>query len=380
MNALVASIAGPIEASLSSDEFLQVLSTQISVSNSIASIVQCLAVWGVVKEPELEVPPSTEEGSGLFYPDWEDNTGTCLQGNPPYYMVKNPDAWLFDDLEGCCDQYFGGWNKNKCMNVKGSGLWYVSHQLQKCVTDCEEGQGATCGGLANPVTDDLFANPKDCCESDLPWRFINFCEAESLHSNCYGGTGKYYRGDTAGVEVCVRDCDPEATGDTTCGGLVEETYIVLHDTAEACCSVEYGWMTGELCVARTTQSDASVYWPDKTNSKCVLDSEEAATDLSIAVFTTLDKCCEEGVYWLSESECLTASGTATSEAATNRFFLDWKHEKCVQDCEGAAPCGGAGLMKKWHESFDTKSACCDRISWIPREECSYDGSYAVGRE
>jgi hypothetical protein len=31
-------------------------------------------------------------------------------------------------------------------------------------------------------------------------------------------------------------------GDKTCGGLVEETWVVLHDAAEDCCSTEYSWI------------------------------------------------------------------------------------------------------------------------------------------
>jgi hypothetical protein len=295
-------------------------------------------------------------------------------------MELNPEAWLYDNLEACCDRYFAGWNHNKCMNVKGSGLWYVSHKLEKCVTDCEEGQGATCGGLANPISDDLFADPRSCCENELAWRFTDFCEADSLHSNCYAGTGKYYRGDTAGVEVCVKDCDPVATGDDTCGGLVEDSYVVLHDTPEECCSQEYNWMTIELCAARTTQTDISVYWPDKTNSKCVLDSVTPAQDLSISVYNSTAACCEEGVHWLTEAECLTASGDSAAVTSTNKFFVDWKHEKCIKDCEGSAPCAGAGVAQSWDELFETTSACCDRISWVPREECVYDGTYAIERE
>jgi hypothetical protein len=33
-------------------------------------------------------------------------------------------------------------------------------------------------------------------------------QAESFVSSCYAGTGLYYRGDSAGSDVCVRDCDP----------------------------------------------------------------------------------------------------------------------------------------------------------------------------
>ena len=59
---------------------------------------------------------------------------------------------------------------------------------EKCVTDCKEGQGATCGGLANPISDNLFADPGSCCETELAWKFTDFCEVSlstretSLHS------------------------------------------------------------------------------------------------------------------------------------------------------------------------------------------------------
>jgi len=273
--------------------------------------------------------------------------------------------WLFDTLEACCDRYFAGWNKNRCMNVKGSGLWYIAHQLEKCVTDCNEGQGAYCGGLANPISDNLFANPRSCCENEVPWRFLEFCEAESLQTSCYKGTGKYYRGDITGSIACVKDCDPATIGDRTCGGLVEDTYIVLHDTPEDCCSREYDWMTNQLCVARTTHTDISVFCPDKANSKCVLDSKIPAQDLSISVYDSATECCKKGVHWLSKEACLTASGNSTALAPTNKFFVDWANERCVQDIEG-----GVVSLEVWDDRFDTISECCDALPWIPEKDCS----------
>ena len=77
-------------------------------------------------------------------------------------------------------------------------------------------------------------------------------------------------------------CSISAT-DTTCGGLVEDSYVVLHDTAEECCSTEYDWMEIELCAARSTQTDINKYWPDKINSKCILDSQTPAEDLSVSI-------------------------------------------------------------------------------------------------
>ncbi|KAL7531547.1 hypothetical protein ACHAXR_007166, partial [Thalassiosira sp. AJA248-18] len=253
--AFIASIKAPIEASLASDQFLTVLSTKIQASGAFsADIVACFAVWGVVNEAALEVePPSDVDATGLFYPDWESDSGTCLQGDAPTYMDLNPGAWLYDTLDACCERYFGGWNKNKCLNIKGSGLWYVSHRLEKCVTDCDESQGGRCGGLANPISDDLFTDPRTCCEKELGWKFTDFCEMESLGSSCYAGTGKYYRGDLAGVEVCVKDCVLN-TNDPVCGGLIEDSYVVQHDTPEECCTQEYNWMTNELCTARTTHT------------------------------------------------------------------------------------------------------------------------------
>lgn len=169
--------------------------------------------------------------------------------------------------------------------------------------------------------------------------------------------------------MCVRDCDPDATGDTTCGGLVEDTYIVLHDTPEECCSTEYEWMENELCAARSTQTDVKKYYPDKTNSKCILDSQTAAEDLSISIYNSTAECCAEGIYWLSEVECLIASGDSALPHGSDKYFLDWTHYRCVQDCEGPAPCGGLGLAKSWQETYDTAQECCDKIPWISRKEC-----------
>ena len=233
--AAVASIAETVSTtmgnSMESGSFLTLLSTNIVQTSGLdANIVNCLAVWGVTEEPVTEVG---SPGTGRFYPDWDYHSGTCLEdGNEPIYMT-NDTAFILDSLEECCERYYS-WDTNSCMNVKGSGLWYADVLNNVCVTDCESGEGSTCGGRANVFSDKLYANPRSCCESELAWRFVEFCEvsyfsdtvsssflnqylpsfiitshqAESLKSECYGGTGLYYRGDSAGVDVCVKDCDP----------------------------------------------------------------------------------------------------------------------------------------------------------------------------
>ena len=108
-------------------------------------------------------------------------SGTCLQdGKEPGYMRINPTEWLSNSLEGCCDKYYSGWNKNKCVNEEGSGLWYVNHENNQCVVDCEQGNGPLCGGVISSITEDLFAEPKSCCETHLGWIHSDFCEVREL--------------------------------------------------------------------------------------------------------------------------------------------------------------------------------------------------------
>lgn len=175
--AIADSVSTTMKASMSSGSFLSVLSTNIVASSGLDhSIVNCLIVWGTVGEPVTAVGTP---GTGVFYPDWVGHSGTCLEdGQQPDYMI-NSTAWLFSSIEECCARYYPGWNFNKCMNPQGSGLWYADTVSGKCVTDCEEGNGETCGGLANPISDDLYSDPRSCCEAQLHWRFVEFCEVSS---------------------------------------------------------------------------------------------------------------------------------------------------------------------------------------------------------
>ena len=72
--------------------------------------------------------------------DFDFHSGTCLNdGGQPAYMALNAFTWLYSTLEQCCNEFYFGWNLNKCMNVKGSGLWFVSQVYRKCVRDCMAG-------------------------------------------------------------------------------------------------------------------------------------------------------------------------------------------------------------------------------------------------
>ena len=172
-SAVSSTIRNSITGSINNGEFMVSLRKNLEINSegSNGSLPTCLTVTGMTEEPVPEIAVI------LYYPDWKDQSGTCLSdGNEPFYIAKDR---LFDSLEKCCNQHYSGMNKNLCMHTSGSGLWYVRHALGKCVKDCKGGSGETCGGLVNLASDDLFTNPRNCCERKLPWVFTDFCEVSS---------------------------------------------------------------------------------------------------------------------------------------------------------------------------------------------------------
>jgi hypothetical protein len=140
---------------------------------------------------------------------------------------------------------------------------------------------------------------------------------------------------------CVFDLISESRCEKS--GLVKDTWVILHDTAEKCCSEEYNWIDSELCSARSTHAFSSKYWADKSG-KCYQDSVVATTDLSVELYDSIEDCCAFGIPWLSEGACFAASGIELTGSGSNSFYV--LNEKCVKDCVGAAPCGG--LAEKWN--------------------------------
>jgi len=349
-----------------SGEFVVSLGT--SLASAGLTLPDCFTIWSITEDP---VPETAVAAS--YYPDWIDLTRTCLSdGYEPFYMTTS-QYWLSDSLEQCCEQFYSGWTKNLCLHPEGSGgsgLWYVSETLGKCVIDCEGDVGVNCGGRVNLAQENLFTDPRNCCETKLPWVFTDFCVAYSLSCNHYGGTDRWYSGDISGSKVCVRDCDPVDGVTASCGGLVEDSFVVLHDSVEDCCSAEHDWMTSELCVARSGNTDTDKYWPDETEGRCFKDAENPAQDLGIPLFNSAIECCQTKIWWISEAMCVSASNNTSAEGSGN-FFLDWHNEQCGKDCEGPAPC--AGLAPQWEDLYDTESSCCDRIPWVDREDCVYTG-------
>ena len=181
---IVDNIAYPMSQAFEEDTFATVLSSNVDLETLLlGSPVPCLVAWGNVwAVPKTQINKNDDRKStDLFYPDWENDSGTCLvDGNEPGYMRINPTEWLCSSLEECCERYYSGYNINKCMNGEGTGLWYVDYNKKRCVVDCDEGNGPLCGGIASPLSEELFAEPKTCCGASLGWLQPVFCEVSCL--------------------------------------------------------------------------------------------------------------------------------------------------------------------------------------------------------
>ena len=81
------------------------------------------------------------------------------------------------------------------------------------------------------------------------------------------------------------------------------------------------------------------------------------------LFDTQSECCRK---WYSYSDsCETVVGQATD--GSGDWYVDYGRKKCVRDCESGANCGG--LKNSWDISYANVNDCCDRILWIPRQDC-----------
>lgn len=128
-------------------------------------------------------------------------------------------------------------------------------------------------------------------------------------------------------------------------------------------------MNIKLCVSRVDKNTTIEYWPDKTEGRCLLDSENPAKDLEVLTFNSIEECCLASIPWKTEAECVAASGGG-SASGTGKFFVSYAlgdHGRCVQDCEGAAPC--FKLAESHDVLYDTDSACCDMIAWVAPRDC-----------
>ena len=187
----------------------------------------------------------------------------------------------------------------------------------------------------------LYNTKADCCNEFYYYDYTTCMGSTSSSS------GTSYYADWLGDDTCKND-----------GGappyMVQNPTLWLYDTLAECCAAHYAWKSNE-CLGTTT-TPSGLYYPDWSgdNEGCLNDGNEPAymTQYStLWMHATLQSCCDEHYSW-NLSLCLGSSGSSGS----NKWYMDWNENKCVQDCTGASPCGG--LAETWDLVYDTQDKCC----------------------
>ena len=82
------------------------------------------------------------------------------------------------------------------------------------------------------------------------------------------------------------------------------------------------------------------------------------------LFNTREECCKEHYHW-DINECM-GNSPDDEYAGTEKWYVDWDTESCIQDCAGESPCGG--IAEFWDELYSSKEDCCnERLFW--KNEC-----------
>ena len=188
---------------------------------------------------------------------------------------------------------------------------------------------------------------------------------------------------------CVQDCD----GPPPCGGKWEAWRGQQYSTAGECCVRNLPFLSLEQCkfaaqpngqpsskptflpsplpsVHLTLKptakpSSAFKYYVDWSNLKCVQDCDGPPPCGGKWVswkgrrYNTVEECCLKNLPFQSIDNCQLAPGSYPTLKPTpfgKSWYANYSSMQCVQDCNGASPCGG--YRKSWQKLFDTFEDCC----------------------
>jgi hypothetical protein len=248
-------------------------------------------------------------------------------------MAVNPTEWLSTTLEVCCKKYFGGYLYDACMGRYP---------------------------------------PDDDCNVMLFYPDWNGSNEGCIDDGKYAYIARY-------VEICMQheltDLSSYSFIYLFCFCIGQEPYYMLsnHDfflsnTREECCKKFYAWDLYSCTGTAPTLTNGEYYpdWSGGSNT-CVKDGEipdyMLYNNQAWYLSTTLQKCCEKHFYW-NINECL---GTSPDDSAvgTDKWYVEWDTNTCVQDCVGASPCGG--IAETWDQLYSSKEQCCnERLPWISK--------------
>ena len=89
-------------------------------------------------------------------------------------------------------------------------------------------------------------------------------------------------------------------------------------------------------------------------------------DLSLTLYDSLQSCCVTKIPW--EPACVDKSNGVEPQG-TGKYWVNWSYGKCVRDCPSGSAPGCGGIAQSWDGIHDSLTACCNKISWVPKDQC-----------
>jgi hypothetical protein len=276
-------------------------------------------------------------------------------------MASNTGVYMHSTLDKCCSTHFS-WNYDGCMgkldDTCARALWYPDWEGTNtgCVRDGNEPLYMTQNNVQY-----LFSTKADCCNEHYSWNLV-----ECIGSSSASSGSKYYP-DWLGDDTCKNDGAAPSY-------MAQNPTMWLHDTLSSWCTKNYGWKMSE-CMnggnAPAPSPGSGLYYPDwaGANEGCLNDGNEPdymAANPTQWMHSTLDSCCKKN-YSYNLAGCQGNAAVATASSGTSTWYMSWSSNKCVQDCAGAAPCGG--LANSWDLTYDTQSKCCSERMWWDITAC-----------
>lgn len=119
--------------------------------------------------------PSMEErgGGGRAATKWYPGASECQNdGNEPPWQHN-----LHDSQSTCCRSHFN-WNYNGCMGITpaASRKWFINWAKGKCVMECNESEGGSCGGLVPGSWTVMHNDANACCRTHMSYVSVKDCK------------------------------------------------------------------------------------------------------------------------------------------------------------------------------------------------------------
>jgi len=251
-------------------------------------------------------------------------------------------------------------------------LWYP---------DWSTGSG-TCFNKNETATDNfLFANDgdhdnlyleetlNDCCARYYP--NTEFTDCIEGGGGTVTGTDKWYAWWTQTPQRCAQDC--AVSDSNACGGILGPGVGTTYDSVAECCAAHFGRYQQDYCAAISNGAEylgGGKYYLDNSEHICVQDCEGAAPCGGIVTQSYIS-------MYDTIAECCSAklpsldadfceAQTNPAIGATNKWFVEGNI--CMKDCTGTGDeCGSANA---YDTLYDTAAECCAaKLGWATKEYC-----------